>query len=51
MSEGFLAVLLSVSLSGACLLGAAEGITLLLRGNVSPNIRKALWCRVLLRLL
>ena len=51
MSEGFLAVLLSVSLSGACLLGAAEGITLLLRGNVSPNIRKALWCLVLLRLL
>lgn len=50
MAEG-LAVLLSVSLSGACLMAAAEGISRLLGRRISPGIRRILWMVVLVRLL
>ena len=49
--SGGLAGLLSVSLSGACLFGAAAGLARLLGGRISPNARRALWALVLLRLL
>ena len=51
MGREFLMCLLSLSLSGACLLAAAEGTSRLLRGRLSPKFRRALWMLVLFRLL
>ena len=51
MGEGIALSLLSVSLSGACLMGAAEGMARLLRGRISPAARRLLWILVLARLL
>ena len=51
MVEGLFLTMLSVSLSGACLMGAAEVLVRLLGGRISPDVRRVLWCLVLLRLL
>ena len=51
MGEEFLAALLSLSLSGACLMGLAEVLARLLRGRIPPGVRRLLWLLVLIRLL
>ena len=51
MGEEFLAALLSLSLSGACLMGLAEVLARLLRGRIPPGVRRLLWLLVLFRLL
>lgn len=51
MGEEFLAVLLSLSLSGACLMGLAEVLARLLRGRIPPGVRRLMWLLVLFRLL
>lgn len=51
MGEEFLAALLSLSLSGACLMGLAEVLARLLRGRIPPGVRRLMWLLVLFRLL
>ena len=51
MAPELLRRLVSVSLSGACLLVVAEGCLWLLRGVLTPNQRRVVWILVLLRLL
>lgn len=51
MGEAFLTALFSLSLSGACLMGLAEGLARLLRGRIPPSVRRLLWLLVLFRLL
>ena len=51
MGEEFLAALLSLSLSGACLMGLAEVLARLLRGRIPPGVRRLMWLLVLIRLL
>ena len=40
MGEEFLAALLSLSLSGACLMGLAEVLARLIWGRIPPGIRR-----------
>ena len=51
MGEEFLAALLSLSLSGACLMGLSEVLARLLRGRIPPGVRRLMWLLVLFRLL
>ena len=51
MGEEFLAALLSLSLSGACLMGLAEVLARLLGGRIPPGVRRLMWLLVLFRLL
>ncbi len=51
MGEEFLAALLSLSLSGTCLMGLAEVLARLLRGRIPPGVRRLMWLLVLFRLL
>ena len=51
MGEEFLAALLSLSLSGACLMGLAEVLARLLRGRIPPGVRRLMWLLVPFRLL
>ena len=51
MGEEFLAALLSLSLSGACLMGLAEVLARLLRGRIPPASGGLCGCWLLFRLL
>ena len=51
MCEGFLIRLLSLSLSGACLMGLSELLVRTLGRRISPDVRRLLWLVVLFRLL